>query len=321
MKIHVKTPARLHFGLIDINGDMGRFFGGLGVGIDQPNVILEAQHSERFTVTGEKVELVTSFAKRFLETYNINTKVSIHLKESIPEHEGLGSGTQLALAVATALARLSNVKATTKELSLVMGRMKRTGVGTTIFEHGGFVVDGGKRLKEGVVILNSLPPLIFRQSFPEDWKFVVAVPDAKKGLAKNVEKTAFDRLPQMPAEVVGKICWLTMMKLLPSLVDCDIENFGDALTKIQVAVGDFFAGVQGGTFSSSVASRVIDFMKNHGAYGVGQSSWGPATYGLVKGEIKAMNLKSKVENFLQANEGGHVFVASANNRGATVKQV
>jgi beta-ribofuranosylaminobenzene 5'-phosphate synthase len=320
MKVYVKTPARLHFGLIDMNGDMDRFFGGLGVGIDQPNVILEAQHSERFTVTGQKVELATSFAKRFLETYNINTNVSIHLKQSIPEHEGLGSGTQLALAVATALARLFKVKATTKELSLVMGRMKRTGVGSAIFEHGGFVVDGGKRLKEGVVTLNSLPPLIFRQPFPEDWKFVVAVPDVVKGLAKNVEKIAFDRLPQMPAEVVGKICWLTMMKLLPSLVDCDIESFGDALTKIQVVVGDFFAGVQGGTFSSSAASRLIDFMKAHGAYGVGQSSWGPAVYGLVKGETKAMNLQSEVEASLQINEGGHVFIASANNRGATITQ-
>ena len=321
MKVCVKTPARLHFGLIDMNGDMGRFFGGLGVGIDQPNVILEAQYSERFNVTGQKIELVTSFAKRFLETYNINPNVSIHLAQSIPEHEGLGSGTQLALAVATALARLFKVKTTTKELSLVMGRMKRTGVGTEIFERGGFVVDGGKRLKEGVVIPNSLPPLIFRQPFPEDWKFVIAVPDVKKGLAKNVEKIAFDRLPQMPTEVVGKICWLTMMKLLPSLVDRDIESFGDALTRIQVVVGDFFAGVQGGTFSSSAASRVINFMKDHGAYGVGQSSWGPAVYGLVKGEIKAMNLQSEVKVSLQANEGGHVFIASANNQGAKINQV
>ena len=87
-----------------------------------------------------------------------------------------------------------------------------------------------------------------------------------------------------------------------------------------MVVGDFFADVQGGTFSSSVASRAIDFMKNHGAYGVGQSSWGPAIYGLIKGEIKAINLKSEVESLLQANEGGHVFVASANNRGATVKK-
>ncbi len=106
VKVYIKTPARLHFGLIDINGDMGRFFGGLGLGIDKPNVILETQHSERFSVTGIKTELVKSFAKRFLEAYNIKANVSLDLKQTIPEHEGLGSGTQLALAVAVALARL-----------------------------------------------------------------------------------------------------------------------------------------------------------------------------------------------------------------------
>ena len=91
MKVYVKTPARLHFGLIDLNGEMERFFGGLGVGINQPNVILEAQKSERFSVTGEKTELVTSLVKRFLETYNVNSNVSINVKQTIPEHTGLGS--------------------------------------------------------------------------------------------------------------------------------------------------------------------------------------------------------------------------------------
>ncbi|MCW4015841.1 MAG: kinase [Candidatus Bathyarchaeota archaeon] len=321
MKVYVKTPARLHFGLIDLNGDMGRFFGGLGVGIDQPNVVLVAQVSESFSVTGKKTDLTSLLAKRFLESYNINANVSINVKQVIPEHAGLGSGTQLALAVAAALAKLFQVNASTQELSLTMGRMKRTGVGTAIFEHGGFVVDGGKTMKDGVVVPESLPPLIFRYPFPEDWKFVVAMPDVKKGLAKTEEKTAFASVPQMPAELVGRICWLTMMKLLPALVDCDIKSFGDALTTIQVVVGDYFAGVQGGTFSSLAASAGIDFMKACGAYGVGQSSWGPAVYGLVQGDTQAKKLHSEVEAFLQDNGGGQVFVANPNNSGATIKQV
>jgi len=321
VKVYVKTPARLHFGLIDMNGDMGRFFGGLGVGIDRPNVILESQHSESFSVTGEKTELVTSFAKRFLGTYHINATVSIHVKQTIPEHAGLGSGTQLALAVAAALAKLFQVTAPIQGLSLAMGRMKRTGVGTAVFEQGGFVVDGGKRMNGGVVAAESFPPLIFRQPFPEDWKFVVAVPDVKKGLAKTEEKNAFGRLPSMPSELVGKICRLIMMKLLPALVDRDIESFGDALTNIQVVVGDYFAGVQGGTFSSSAAKVSIDFMKTCGAYGVGQSSWGPAVYGLVQGETQAKTILSELESFLQDNGGGQVFVANANNKGATIKNV
>ncbi len=321
MKIYVKTPARLHFGLIDMRGDMGRFFGGLGVGIDRPNIILEAQPSESFSVTGEKTELVTSIAKRFLETYHINANVSIHVKQTIPEHAGLGSGTQLALAVAAALAKLFQVTATIQELSIALGRMKRTGVGTAVFEQGGFVVDGGKRMNGGVVVAESFPPLIFRQPFPEDWKFVVAVPDVKKGLTKTEEKNAFGRLPPMPSELVGNICRLIMMKLLPALIDRDIESFGDALTKIQVVVGDYFAGVQGGTFSSLAATAGIDVMNACGAYGVGQSSWGPAVYGLVQGETQAKTMLSKLESFIQDNGGGQVFIANPNNQGATIKQV
>lgn len=304
-----------------MSGEMGRFFGGLGVGIDCPNVVLEARTSGTFFVTGKKTELVTSFAKRFLETYNINANVSINVKEAISEHAGLGSGTQLALAVATALARLFNVSASTNELSLAMGRMQRTGVGTAIFEQGGFVVDGGKTIQNGTVISESLPPLIFGQPFPEDWKFVVAIPDAKKGLAKTEEKNAFAKAPPMPKEIVGNICWLILMKLLPSLVDHDIKGFGDALTTIQVVIGDCFADVQGGTFSSLAAKETIDFMKTCGAYGVGQSSWGPAVYGLVQGHAQAKLLQSQVESFLKDNGVGQVFIASPDNCGAVIKQI
>jgi beta-ribofuranosylaminobenzene 5'-phosphate synthase len=321
VKVYVKTPARLHFGLIDMNGDMGRFFGGLGVAIDRPNVILEAQTSESFSVTGEKAELAASLAKRFLETYHITAGVSIHVEQSIPEHAGLGSGTQLALAVASALAKLFQVEASIQELSLVMGRVKRTGVGTAVFGQGGFVVDGGKKTKNGSIIPESFPPLIFRQPFPEDWKFVVAVPDVKRGLAKTEEKNAFGHVPPMPAETAGRLCQLTMMKLLPALLDRDIVSFGDALTQIQVVIGGYFAEVQGGTFSSSAAAETILFMKKRGAYGVGQSSWGPAVYGLAQGEGEAKKLRAEVEAFLQDRDGGQVFVVNPNNRGATIKQV
>ena len=133
MKVYVKTPARLHLGLIDLNGDLGRLFGGLGVGIDRPNVVLEAEQSETLAVAGEKTEQVKTLAERFLETYKVKASVSVNVKQVIPEHVGLGSGTQLALAVATALARLFYVKASVQELAEAMGRGQRTSVGTTIF--------------------------------------------------------------------------------------------------------------------------------------------------------------------------------------------
>ncbi len=313
MKVYVKTPARLHLGLIDLNGNLGRIFGGLGVGIDYPNVILEAQRSETLSVAGEKTEQVKTLAKRFLETYNVKANASINVKQTIPEHAGLGSGTQLALAVATALSKLFSVKASVQELAEAMDRGQRTSIGTTIFEQGGFVVDGGK-----IASKNSFPTTILRQPFPQDWEFVVAIPNVKKGFAENEETAAFRSLSPMKAKDASKICRLTIMKLLPALVERDIKSFGEALTHIQIVVGDYFAEVQGGTYSSLTATEGIALMQKLGVYGAGQSSWGPAFYGLTQKE-KAKEIELKVKAFLGKSVGGNVFVVKANNKGAYIK--
>jgi beta-ribofuranosylaminobenzene 5'-phosphate synthase len=311
VKVYVKTPARLHLGLIDLNGDLGRLFGGLGVGIDRPNVVLEAKPSEKLTVTGKRNERTKALAKRFFETYGLKAHADINVKQAIPEHTGLGSGTQLALAIATALSKLFNINASTQGLAEAMGRGQRTSVGTTIFEQGGFVVDGGKSK-------NGFPTTILRQPFPNDWSFVVAVPNVKKGFAKKEETAAFEALTPMTAEEAGRMCRLTIMKLLPSLVEGDIKGFGEALTEIQTTIGDYFAKVQGGTYSSTAATEGITLFEELGAYGAGQSSWGPAFYGLTTNE-QVEKIRAKVQAFLNEDAGGQVFTAKANNRGAYIK--
>ncbi len=315
IKVYVKTPARLHLGLIDLNGDLGRIFGGLGVAIDHPNVILEAQKSQTLTVSGEKTELTQNLATRFLEAYKIKENVAIDVKQVIPEHVGLGSGTQLALAVAASISRLFDVKASTFELAAIMGRTAQSGVGTAVFAHGGLVVESGKNTQN---LNHKIIPLICRQPFPDEWRFIVAIPNTKKGLAKEAETAAFKKLPPMPAQEVGKICRLTMMKLLPAIAEKDIENFGAALTQIQNIVGDSFAQAQGGRYSSSPAAQCIGFMLGNGVYGAGQSSWGPAVYGVVKSS-EAQEVQAKTRAFLDGNVGGNVFVAKANNRGAIIR--
>ncbi len=315
MKVYIKTPARLHFGLIDLNGDLGRLYGGLGVGINQPNVILEAQPSKTMIINGEKTDLVQMLANKFKETYKIKSNVMITVKQAIPEHSGLGSGTQLALAVATAMTKLFNVKTTVQELALAMGRMQRTGVGTAIFEKGGFVVDGGKNTKNPQCLLS---PLIFRQPFPEEWRFIVVVPNVEKGFSNNQEATAFKNVKPMSTEEVGKICRLIVLKLLPALAEKNIETFGEALTQIQNTIGDNFANVQYGRYTNPSAVANIEYLQKLGAYGVGQSSWGPALYGLFLKE-NTKEITRKLQEFLNKKMGGQVFAAKAANRGAYIK--
>ena len=321
MKIYVKTPSRLHLGLIDLGGELGRIFGGIGVALSCPNVILEAQPSQSFTVEGEKSDAVKLLIERFLKKYSMEGRVTLKVKQTIPEHVGLGSGTQLTLAVASALARLLNVEASIRDLALAMGTGRVSGVGAAVFEQGGFVVEGGLKTKNKprFPAVENFPPVIFRQPFPDDWFFVVSIPNVKRGFTDEEEGRAFGRLPPMSARDVGEICRLTMMKLLPSLVEHDIENFGNALTQIQTIVGEYFAQVQGGRYSSSAAKECIEYMHRLKACGVGQSSWGPAIYGLVQGENQAKNVQLLVQDFLSKSVGGQAFYAKANNVGAYIK--
>ena len=318
MKVYVKTPARLHLGLIDMNRELSRVFGGLGIGINYPNVILEASQSNKIKIIGERKELSEKYVKRFLEKYEVQKKFCLEVKSVIPEHSGLGSGTQLALAIAKALAKLSNIEAPIQELSVTMGRGKRTGVGTAIFDQGGFVVDGGKTIDNTTGKIGKLSPLIFSRSVPEDWRFVVVIPDVKKGLANIKELVAFQEVPIMRSEDVGIICRLILMKLLPSLIENNIKNFGEALTKIQITVGKSFSSVQGGIFSSTIVEEGIEYLIKLGAYGAGQSSWGPTFYGLTNIN-EAPNLKNKMIEFLEKKTGGIVFIAEPNNKGAYIK--
>jgi len=285
-------------------------------------VVLEAQPSKNFAVEGEKSDLVKLLVKRFIKKYHIESEIAIDVKETIPEHVGLGSGTQLALAVAIALAKSFQIKASIRDLASTMGRGNVSGVGTAVFEKGGFVVEGGLKTgknKSRLPTPESFPPVIFHQPFPDDWFFVVAIPNVKRGFTDEEEAQAFKQLPPMPARDVGKICRLTVIKLLPSLVEHDIINFGDALTRIQNIVGKYFAKVQGGKYSNPIAEECTRQMRKLGAYAVGQSSWGPTFYGLVQGKNQARKLQSYVQAFLSKRDGGQAFFTKANNRGAYVR--
>jgi beta-ribofuranosylaminobenzene 5'-phosphate synthase len=321
MRVYVKAPARLHLGLIDLGGDLGRLFGGMGVAITQPNAVVEAEKSEGFAVEGEKSELVKPWVELFLKKYDLKPEVAVNVKQTIPQHVGLGSGTQLALATATALAKLFDIKASAQELSKALGRGGVSGVGTALFKHGGFVVEGGVKSQKNKPnpSWDSLPPAIFQSNFPDDWFFAVAIPQVKGGLSGEAEAHAFGSLPPMSAAQAGRISRLILMSLLPALKEKDIATFGAALTQIQNLVGDCFAPAQGGRFSSSPSGECIKYMLENGAVGAGQSSWGPTVYGLVKGKSEAEKLSSGVWGLLEKKTGGQVFWVGANNKGAYVK--
>jgi beta-ribofuranosylaminobenzene 5'-phosphate synthase len=63
-----------------------------------------------------------------------------------------------------------------------------------------------------------------------------------------------------------------------------------------------------------LVAELVDELLAGGALGAGQSSWGPAVYGLVRNEEAAQNLARRVEDCLGGR--GVVLTTPFNNRGA-----
>ncbi len=320
MRIFVKTPSRLHLGVIDLNGGLGRIFGSIGVAIGHPNVILEASSFSEMKVSGEEASLTIRVVERFLKFYDLHLGARIHVERTIPRHVGLGSGTQLSLAVATSLARLSGLDCSIEEIAEALGRGVVSGIGTAAFNHGGFIVDGGHRFEgpDRESLLSGVPPTIFHLPFPTDWIFVVAVPRVERGLSDMEEVSTFQDIVGVGSESADRICRLVLMKMIPALVERDIDGFGDALTQVQLLVGANFRGAQGGRFANPISEGCFQKMMEEGVRGAGQSSWGPTVYGLVRGEREGERVKGAVEEYLEKDPGGMVFIAPPDNQGAQI---
>ena len=69
-----------------------------------------------------------------------------------------------------------------------------------------------------------------------------------------------------------------LLGILPAVADHDFPAFGAALHELQLKVGESFAAVQGGVFSSSRSDAIIAGLRRMGLAGAGQSSWGPTLF-------------------------------------------
>jgi beta-RFAP synthase len=275
--VFVEAPARLHFGVLDPSGSFGRWFGGIGASAPAPTLLLSARRADTLMVEGEDAPRAARFARCFLEFHGIRAGTRLRVHRAIPSHAGLGSGTQLALAVARALAELHGMATDAPILARAVGRTRRSAVGTWTFAGGGLVVEGGRRTGSP-----ECSPLIARLPFPAAWHVVVAVPDAAPAINGAEEAAAFARLPPPPEREVERVAALVLLALLPALADADLATFGAALSELQVITGGWFASAQGGTFAPGPSAELVRRMTGLGAAGVGQSSWGPAVYGVVE---------------------------------------
>ncbi|MCS6769547.1 MAG: hypothetical protein NZ570_03830 [Candidatus Caldarchaeum sp.] len=307
MIVEVKASARLHLGLTELGGHFGRVYGGLGVAISQPTTHVVAETSDTLEVEGLEKPYVGRVVSKLEEKLNRRLFGKVKVVESIPAHVGLGSRTQLSLSVATAVCRINGLDLSVKQLAEALGRGGISGVGTAVFERGGFVVDMPKKIGGGTA------SSALRIDFPEDWAFTVAYNTREQGPSDEQETYLFSRLPRMDENRCAAIAHILIAKLLPALTEKDAHEFGESLTEIQKHVGGHFSSVQGGLFRDPEA---LEALAERGALGVGQSSWGPAVYGFFASYRDALDAAKLVGEKLGG--GWTVFATKAKNTGAEI---
>ncbi len=270
--IRLTTPGRLHFGLLARGASSPRQFGGLGLMVREPRIEIRAAPSDAWSVTGPLSARARDLVARLVEGGVAARPLAIEIVHAPAEHVGLGTGTQLSLGIAKIAAHFAGLDLSATELAAITGRGLRSGVGLHGFDHGGLIVEGGRGPDGG------LAPLLVRSAFPAEWSVLVVAPSQRPGLHGPEEVRAFGGLPPMPESETDRLCRLVLLGILPAVVERDLRTFGQALSELQHHVGSWFAPAQGGVFASPRVAETVQWLRDQGMHGVGQSSWGPTVY-------------------------------------------
>ena len=310
--ITVTIPARLHLGFLDLNGGLGRRFGSIGLAISNLRTKIVLRRGSKNQVSGPERQRVMHHIHRMVQRLALNDAHAVNVLEVVPAHAGLGSGTQLALAVAAGIRRLHDLPLDIEGDAIHLGRGARSGVGIGLFHRGGLVVDGGCGR-------NEVPaPIVSHISFPERWRIIVVLDPARRGIHGAAEAAAFAKLPPFPDDDAAQLCRLVIMKALPAIADHDIVNFGSAIKELQARLGDYFAAAQGGRrFTSPDVAAVLAALDREGAFGIGQSSWGPTGFAFAAAPEEADRL-ARIAQRHPSGQGLDIRVCAGFNRAAEI---
>jgi beta-ribofuranosylaminobenzene 5'-phosphate synthase len=309
--VTVAVPARLHLGFLDPSGGCGRRFGGIGLAITGLETRITVRSAVHAVIDGPQHERVRSHLERMQRLFHAPGAHAV-VEEVVPAHVGLGSGTQVALAVAAAVRRLQGCPLDLEADALTLGRGARSGLGIGLFRTGGLVVDGGRGPA------TTVPPIISRMHFPEEWRVLVVLDPARRGVHGQDEIAAFAALPPFPRERAAENCRLILMAALPGLAEHDLASFGRAIAGLQAHSGDYFGPIQGGRrFSSPEVEAALLALEAEGAVGVGQSSWGPTGFAFAASAAEADRLVQRVRQDGRLH-GLDVRICQGLNRGAQI---
>lgn len=322
-RVRVTTGARLHFGFANLSLAHDRLYGALGAALASPQTVVSAAPADAVLSDHGRA---ARFGEHVCDLLGLDGAV-IDVETALPRHVGLGSGTALALAVLTAVAKAHGRAPAVRQFAPALGRGGRSGVGVGLFEGGGLVLDGGHPTDRFTTETPdpgswTVPRVVARHQLPADWRFLLVRPAVEPGLSDTAED---DRMRAViraaDPEPANRIAGVIVRRLLPAVATGDVAEFGTAVEAIGRHNGGWYAGEQGGVYRPP-AGRIVDTLREVPAVsGVGQSSWGPTVYGVTDVD-RADAARDAGRGALDAADvDGTVSVVAARNRGATVERL
>lgn len=314
--VRIVAPGRLHIGFLDLNGSLGRRFGSLGLTLERPATRVFMQTAAEPSAVGPDSDRARQALSRIARTHGVDERVRIVVEEALPAHSGLGSGTQMALAIGVGASLLNGRGIDSPQVAASLSRGARSSIGLGAFQGGGVLLDGGQPAGERP---SQPPPLLSRIAIPAAWRILLIFDATRAGLSGATESEAMEGLPEFPEALADRLCRLVLMAALPAAASGDARRFGLAVGEIQRRLGDHFSRFQGGRFTSPDVAEALQLIEAAGVPGVGQSSWGPTGFAIF-GEAQAAELMASDLRARFADRPNLTFdVVSGNNHGATIE--
>jgi len=313
--IEIAAPSRLHFGMFSFGRSDVRQFGGVGAMLRQPGLRVRFSPADHFRVSGPLADRAAEAAERMQCRLPGEQLPPCHIEILLapPDHIGLGTGTQLAMAVAVGLSTFCGKSLNDPAaLAWSVGRGERSAIGTYGFLHGGLLIEAGKFSYE------RLSPLEARVELPNAWRFVLLWANDERGLSGAAERSAFATLPPVAPATTVALQREAHENLLPAARAADFDRFSDSLYRFGYRAGMCFAVEQGGPFASPRIQRLVESIRLLGVRGAGQSSWGPTVFALLPDQASAETFVAAVRPKL---DGPHtITIAQPCDTGAVITQ-
>lgn len=317
--LEVKAPARLHLGFLDLGGALGRRFGSLGITLSHPLTQVTVTRADADSAEGPDAARAARARDLVRDRLGLTLPLAVRVESALQAHGGLGSGTQLAVAVGVAVARLGGQALDARAIAGLLGRGARSAIGLEAFTQGGVILDGGKPLSGPA--REAPPPLLARLPLPDDWRVILVLDSSRAGLSGEAESHAMATLPPFPETLAAHLCHLMLLRALPALAEGDADGFGAVIGEWQKVLGDHYAAAQGGgRFCSAEVAQAVALMEAEGVKGVGQSSWGPTGFGIVGTAAEAARLVETLRRRFASVTNLAFECVMGNNVGAEIRE-